>query len=78
MAADFSVKSVDAILYMDSGLFILKSYAGFEVFSFCFSPGVKFNIFAFYGLLVYGDVWNSIGWSLWRPPCIQSTHVALG
>ncbi|PWA45904.1 reverse transcriptase domain, Reverse transcriptase zinc-binding domain protein [Artemisia annua] len=44
---------------------------------YCFSPAFKLSIYAFYGPYVYGDVWNSIGWSLWNPPWIQSTYVVL-
>ena len=47
------------------------------IIMYCFSPVSSLSISAFYGLYVYGDVWNSIGWSLWNPPCIQSIHVAL-
>lgn len=58
---------VDIQIYDAMGFFIM----------YCFSPVSSLSISAFYGLYVYGDVWNSIGWSLWNPPCIQSIYVAL-
>ena len=47
-----------------SGSYFMKSS--------CISHFLSLSIFAFYELYVYGDVWNSIGWSLWNPPCIQT------
>ncbi|PWA56270.1 glucose-inhibited division family A protein [Artemisia annua] len=61
MAAALSLKSAAVIAYFDSGLIIFEKLCWFSVFCLFVSPGLKFSIFAFYGLLVYGDGWNSIG-----------------
>ncbi|PWA59002.1 ulp1 protease family, C-terminal catalytic domain-containing protein [Artemisia annua] len=59
-AVDFSLKSA-AVIALDSGLFFFEELCWISGFYLFVSPGVKFSIIAFYGLLVYGDVWNSIG-----------------
>ena len=51
--------------------------ADFWFIMYCFSLFPSLSIFAFYGLYAYGDVWNSIGWSLWILPCIQSMYMTL-
>ncbi|PWA41280.1 RNA-directed DNA polymerase, eukaryota, Reverse transcriptase zinc-binding domain protein [Artemisia annua] len=69
----------DALVMLSVGSYLDKLCLDLFCFtdSYYFSPIFKLSIYAFYGLYVYGDVWNSIGWSLWNPPCIQSTHVVL-